>query len=118
MVDETMKAVSLARCTLMPSAPATASRPWIARQARPVREQPGMAKRDLAGVTGEQHQRHRADRGEQHLAREVEHKAAYQERQRAQRDGKENRCHALRARLEERVVLRIARPEVAARARH
>src|SRR3979490_1551880 len=31
-------AESLARCTLMPSASATTSRPWIARQARPVLE--------------------------------------------------------------------------------
>ena len=38
IADETTKAESLARCTLIPSAPATASRPWMARQARPVRE--------------------------------------------------------------------------------
>ena len=30
-------------------------------------EQPGVTERDLAGVAGEQHQRHRADRAEQHL---------------------------------------------------
>ncbi|MCZ7566395.1 MAG: hypothetical protein M5U08_23475 [Burkholderiales bacterium] len=81
------------------------------------REEARVAERDLPGVAGQQHQRHRADGGEQHLVREVERERAGEERVGDERDGEDERPHLARAGTEQREVVRVAGAEVAARAR-
>ena len=51
----------------------------------PAAIKPGMAERDLSGIAGQQHQRQRADRGEEHLAGEIEQKWRGDERKARER---------------------------------
>src|SRR4051812_10198127 len=71
----------------------------------------------MAGVSRQEHERHRADRGEQDLVRQVERKAFYGKRKSDQEHNEERVAHALRAGLQHRGILCVADAEVAARAR-
>ena len=81
------------------------------------REQAGMAERDLARIAGEQHQRQRADRGEEHLAGEIEIEGGGEERIGGEQQHEADKADALQPRLRQRHLLRIAGAEIAARAR-
>ncbi len=83
----------------------------------PAAIKPGMAERDLPGIAGEQHQRQRADRGEEYLAGEIERKGRSEEGKRREYRDENGKAHALGARLQQREVLRIAGVEIAAGAR-
>ena len=81
------------------------------------RQKAGVTERDLAGIAGEQHQRERADRGQEHLAGEVEIERRSHERIGREQERERPEAYALEPRLGEREILRIAGAEIAARAR-
>ena len=78
-------------------------------------EQAGVPERDLAGVAGEQHQRHCADRRQQHLVGEVERERAGEKRiARPAASAEDRQPDLLRARVEQRLVALVAGAEVSA----
>src|SRR5262245_56032448 len=76
-----------------------------------------MAERDLAGIAGQQHERERADGGEEDLAGEVELEGGGDERQRQEREQECGEARWLQLGGEEREVLLVAGAEITAGAR-
>ena len=64
------------------------------------RQQPGVAERDLACVAGQQHERERADAGQEHLVGEIEQEGRGQERKCEEHDQKHGERPALGRPLE------------------